>query len=87
MGVAIGGRRQWTRWREIAKTSGHGGGDFFVMHEFLEAIRCGGPSPVDACDAATWSSIIPLSAKSLAEGSRVQQIPDFTEGKWQTPKA
>ena len=57
------------------------------MHEFLEAIRCGGPSPIDASDAATWSSIIPLSAKSLAEGSSVQQIPDFTEGKWQKPKA
>ncbi len=39
--------------------------------------------PIDVYDAAAWSSIIPLSAKSLAEGSRRLEIPDFTQGKWQ----
>jgi len=77
----------WTRWSERAKGSGHGGGDFFVLHEFLEAVRRGGPAPIDAYDAATWSSIIPLSAKSLAEGGRPQEIPDFTKGKWEARRA
>ncbi|HID76905.1 MAG TPA: Gfo/Idh/MocA family oxidoreductase [Planctomycetaceae bacterium] len=73
----------WTEFRQQAQGSGHGGGDFMVTKAFLDAVRAGGPSPIDACDAAAWSSIIPLSAKSLAEGSTVQLIPDFTEGAWE----
>jgi len=73
----------WTRHRQRAEGSGHRGGDFMVVRAFLEATRSGGPAPIDACDAAAWSSIIPLSAKSIAEGGRPQEIPDFTEGKWE----
>ena len=54
------------------------------VYDFLETVRNGGPSPVDVYDAAAWSSIIPLSGKSLAEGGRVQEIPDFTNGRWET---
>ena len=77
----------WTRGREQAAGSGHGGADFFVLGAFLKCVQSGTPPPIDAYDAAAWSSIIPLSAKSLAEGSRPQEIPDFTRGKWQTRKA
>jgi predicted dehydrogenase len=75
----------WTNLAEKAKGSGHGGADFFVVYDFLEAIRNGGPAPVDVYDAVTWSSIIPLSGKSIAEGNSVQAIPDFTGGKWKNP--
>jgi predicted dehydrogenase len=74
---------KWKQFREQAKTSGHGGADFFVIHEFLEAVRNGGPSPVDVYDAVAWSSIIGLSARSIAEGGKEQEVPDFTRGKWQ----
>ena len=77
----------WTAWQQRAEQSGHGGADFFVVHEFLETVRTGGQPPVDACDAAAWSSIIPLSGRSIAEGGRPQEIPDFTEGKWETRQA
>ena len=76
----------WTASRTQAAGSGHGGCDYFVFGEFLKAIRSGGPSPVDAYDAAAWSSVIPLSARSIAEGGRVVEIPDFTKGKWQSRK-
>lgn len=73
-------------WREkaaeAAKT-GHGGADYFVISEFLDTLRTGRPSPIDACDAATWSSIIPLSAASVAAGGKPMEIPDFTNGKWE----
>jgi len=72
---------------EKSKGSGHGGIDFPTVYSFLEAVRTGGPSPVDVYDAAAWSSIIALSGKSLAEGGTVQEIPDFTKGKWETRKA
>ncbi|OHB72595.1 MAG: hypothetical protein A2V70_09295 [Planctomycetes bacterium RBG_13_63_9] len=74
----------WTRDREQAADSGHGGADFFVVRAFLESVRSGGPPPIDAMDAAAWSCIMPLSAKSIAEGNSAQEIPDFTEGKWET---
>lgn len=76
----------WKRQGEAAG-SGHGGADYFVLRAFLNTVRDGGPPPIDACDAAAWSSIIPLSARSLAEDSRPQEIPDFTQGKWETRNA
>ena len=73
----------WTQGRRQAAGTGHGGADFFVLRAFLDSVRSGGPAPIDAYDAAAWSSIIPLSAKSIAEGNRPQEIPDFTKGKWE----
>jgi predicted dehydrogenase len=77
----------WTRLGDQARATGHEGADFFPLHEFLQAIRAGGPPPIDAADAAAWSSIIPLSAKSIAEGNTPQDIPDFTGGRWKTRRA
>lgn len=73
----------WAEYRQKATGSGHGGIDFFAVNEFVKTVRSGGPSPIDVCDAATWSSIIPLSAQSLADGGRPVDIPDFTRGKWE----
>ena len=67
----------WKQWAEQAAKTGHGGADFFVMLEFLETLRTGRPSPIDAVDAAAWSCVIPLSAKSVREGGAPQEIPDF----------
>ncbi len=74
----------WAKWRKEAEGSGHGGADFFCVRSFLRAVQSGGPSPIDVYDASAWSAIIPLSAKSIAEGSTPQEVPDFTEGKWET---
>jgi len=74
---------KWVRWGEEAKRTGHGGADFFMIHEFVEAIRTGGPSPVPAADACAWSAIVPLSEQSILQGSKPVKIPDFTEGKWE----
>ncbi|MCR4413252.1 MAG: Gfo/Idh/MocA family oxidoreductase [Thermoguttaceae bacterium] len=73
----------WTQWRQQAAGAGHGGGDFFVIHEFLQTIRAGRPSPIDACDAAAWSCVIELSGRSIAAGGAPQEVPDFTKGKWE----
>jgi predicted dehydrogenase len=75
---------KWSQLADQAKGSGHGGADFFVVHEFLEAVRHGRPSPIDVYDAVTWSSIIPLSGRSISAHSTPQEIPDFTSGKWKT---
>ncbi len=41
---------------------------------------------MDVYDLATWYSITPLSEKSIAQGGKVMNIPDFTKGKWKTRK-
>ncbi len=76
----------WSQFRDQAAGTGHGGGDFFVVNEFLKTVRAGSKPPIDACDAAAWSVVIPLSGKSIAEGGAPQEIPDFTGGKWETRK-
>ncbi len=73
---------QWRMWQKEAKETGHGGTDFFVIREFIGAIRAGRPSPVNVYDAVTWSCIIPLSGESIRGGGKPVEIPDFTRGKW-----
>ena len=72
----------WKRNAAQAEGAGHGGMDFFVDHAFIECIKRKTPFPLDVYDMATWYAITPLSEKSIAEGGQVQDIPDFTEGKW-----
>lgn len=66
----------WAQRGEEAKSTGHNGGDYFVVSDFLEAIRSG-QSPVDVYDAVTWSVIRPLSAASIAGGGKAVAIPNF----------
>ena len=68
------------RWRERgveAGRGGHGGGDFFVIEDFVNAVRHGTPSPIDVYDAVTWSCIVPLSLESVAAGGQPARVPDF----------
>lgn len=67
----------WKRHEKEAMKTGHGGADFFTVKAFLDALRSGGPSPIDACDAATWSAITPLSAESIRKGGAPVEFPDF----------
>ncbi len=76
----------WKRYAAQAEGAGHGGMDFFVDHAFIECIKRKQPFPLDVYDMATWYAITPLSEKSIAEGGQVQDIPDFTQGKWQERK-
>ena len=76
----------WKRFENDAVGSGHGGMDFFVENAFIECIKREVPFPLDVYDLATWYAITPLSEKSIAEHGQVQDIPDFTRGKWKNRK-
>lgn len=78
---------RWVAHGARAAKAGHGGADYFEIHEFIETIRSGRPSPIDGYDAAAWSSIIPLSAESIRRGGDSVEIPDFTGGAWERRKA
>ena len=72
----------WARDGKKAQASGHGGGDFFVLRDFVEMVRQGREPWIDVYDAASWSSICQCSRESLDLGSRAVEVPDFTSGRW-----
>jgi len=76
----------WKKYESKATGSGHGGMDFFVDHAFVESIKRGVDTPLDAYDAAAWSAISPLSEASIAAGNAPQAFPDFTRGMWMKRK-
>ena len=77
----------WVEGGKEAEGTGHGGADYFCTRAFWNCVRSAAEPPVDVYDAAAWSSIIPLSHKSILEGGTPQEIPDFTSGKWETRRA
>ena len=72
----------WQRWSKDTEGAGHGGMDFFVIHAFVESIKRKTPTPMDVYDAAAWSSITPLSERSIELGNQTVEVPDFTGGQW-----
>jgi len=66
------------------KVGGHGGMDFMMDWRLIDCLRNGLPVDMDVYDAAAWSSIMPLSEWSIANGSQPIDIPDFTRGAWKT---
>ena len=74
-----------TRIGEMAKRiGGHGGMDFMMDWRLIDCLRNGLPLDENVYDAALWSSIAPLSEKSVTNRSNSVDIPDFTNGNWKT---
>ncbi len=71
---------------EKAKGAGHGGMDFIEDWRLIYCLRNGLPTDADVYDAASWSSVIEASEKSVANKSQAIDLPDFTRGKWKTNK-
>jgi predicted dehydrogenase len=72
----------WSSLVEKAANAGHGGMDFIMMHDLIDAIRNKKPAPMDCYDAAAWSAISGLSEQSIAQGGSLVNFPDFTRGQW-----
>ena len=72
---------------EIAKkVGGHGGMDFMMDLRWAYCLQNGLPMDADVYDAATWSVLTGLAAKSIAKRSSAVDIPDFTRGNWKLAK-
>ena len=69
------------------KVGGHGGMDFMMDYRLIYCLKNGLPLDQDVYDAASWSSVMPLSIKSVKNRSASVDVPDFTRGKWKTNKA
>ncbi len=64
---------------ELIKASGHGGGDFLTIRNFIECVKENRQPehPFDIYSAVTISSIAILAHRSVLEGGKVFEIPDF----------
>ena len=60
----------------------HNGLDWITCRAFIESVKNGTNTPIDAYDTVSWMAIAPLSEMSIAKGGMPMDIPDFTKGKW-----
>ena len=57
--------------------SGHWGGDFFIVDDFIRAIRTGEKPAIDVYEACEWTAVALLSSISVANNGRTMEIPHF----------
>ncbi len=74
----------WKADRVINARNGHGGMDFLEDLRLIECLQQGRPTDYDVYDAAAWSCMVDLTAKSVAARSKAIDVPDFTRGRWQS---
>ena len=72
---------RWKKHGEQAGKAGHGGGDFFVLEDFSDAIINRRLPAIDVYDAVTWSCITPLSVQNVLKNGIPLDVPDFLRGK------
>ena len=70
-------------YAELGTRGGHGGMDWLVCRAFVESVKNGTNTPIDAYDSVLWLAIGALSEQSIKNGSMPVEVPDFTNGKWQ----
>jgi len=63
----------------IIRKSGHGGGDYLTVRTFLNCVREGKqpPHPFDLYSATVMSSVAILGHRSVLDGGKPYDIPDF----------
>ena len=73
----------YREYSKMEKRGDHDGGmDWLVLRAFVESVKRGTQTPIDAYDTATWMAIGPLSEMSIAKGGMPVDFPDFTRGRW-----
>ena len=66
----------------LGEKGGHGGMDWLLIRAFVESVKAGTDTPIDAYDTVTWMAIGTISEISIAKGGAPVEFPDFTRGKW-----
>ena len=72
-------------WRKLgseAEKSGHGGGDYLELYDFVQMVRQGREPWIDVYDSAAWSILYKCSRESMEKGGTPVPIPDFTKDRW-----
>jgi hypothetical protein len=72
-------------WNADYSAQSHGGTDYVMIVQFVNAVKDKGPTPLDVYDSAVMTAIVELSGISIERNAPVP-FPDFTKGKWETNK-
>ena len=72
-------------WNSDFSAHSHGGTDYVMLFQFLDAVKRKVQTPIDVYDTAVMTAIVELSGRSIAKNAPVQ-FPDFTSGSWKTNK-
>jgi len=62
---------------EEQKSAGHWGGDYFIVEDFVNAVKGLSKSAIDVYDACEWTAVALLSELSVMNGGRTMEMPDF----------
>lgn len=62
---------------EEQKNAGHNGGDFFLVQDFVDAIRQNKKPDIDVYQACEWTAVGLLSELSVMNNGKVIDVPDF----------
>lgn len=62
------------------KKAGHNGGDFFIVEDFINAVRTGTQPELDVYKACQWTAAGLLSGLSVTNGGKTMTVPDFRKG-------
>lgn len=69
---------EWNDEQEkLIEKSGHGGGDFIIVREFLNCVREGKRPEFDEYFATNMASVAILSHRSILAGGQPFDVPDF----------
>jgi len=67
----------WRHPPEEAEGAGHGGGDYFQVREFVDAVLNGAKTPIDVYDAMDFTVPGLVSQESIRRGGIRLPVPDF----------
>jgi len=70
----------WRNPPEEARRAGHGGGDYFVVREFVDAIIDDARPPIDVYDSLDYTAPGLVSEMSINQGGVPLPVPDFRAG-------
>ena len=59
------------------RCAGHGGGDYYIVEDFVEAVKTNTQPYLNVYRAAEWTSVALLSQLSVTNGGRVIEMPKF----------
>ncbi len=72
--------------KRVPRDSVHGGADLPILWRLIDCLRNGLPLDQNVYEAASLSSVLPLSEWSVLHRSNSIEFPDFTDGSWITNK-
>lgn len=72
---------EWRNPPEEAKRAGHGGGDYWIIRDWITAIETSTPPPIDIHTGLEWTAAGLCSQLSIANNGVPIQVPNFHNPK------